>query len=450
MRRSLGPVLAVVALVLLGLVAPLVPASAAEGDLLATTMAVSAPSQARVGTRAAVTAVLSATDGAARVGGVSVALDKLRNGGWVEVDRATTSGSGTASFSPLVGSADPTYRVVFDGDGTYAGTTSSSVVVTTVVVTSVLTVTGPRRIVDEKSGVLRITWKGSDGRAVVGGLVNLYTRPTSRTTWTKVSSYRTGATGVLTRTVRPRVDTLYKVRGAAGAGWRGDSSPVLLIDNVPPAAPVVLPAKAPRPKVILAPQQRASGAGANVVVTKISDSLWRRMTGISWHQGCPVGRSQLRLIRVNYFAFDGYRRRGNVVVRSTKVGKFTQALQGLYAARIPIRYLYLPDRFGYSSRSRGANDYKSMEADNSSVFNCRGVTGNVSVRSPHSYGGSFDINTWENPYHSAKGWVPNGWWVTHSDPRYAWRSSKHQVVRIMKAAGFRWTYGNGDSQHFDA
>ena len=37
-----------------------------------------------------------------------------------------------------------------------------------------------------------------------------------------------------------------------------------------------------------------------------------------------------------------------------------------------------------------------------------------------------------------------------SDPRYAWRSSDHIVVRLLRAAGLRWTYGLGDTQHFDA
>jgi len=38
----------------------------------------------------------------------------------------------------------------------------------------------------------------------------------------------------------------------------------------------------------------------------------------------------------------------------------------------------------------------------------------------------------------------------HPDPRYAWRSASHPVVRIMVEHGFRWTYGLGDTQRFDA
>jgi hypothetical protein len=77
--------------------------------------------------------------------------------------------------------------------------------------------------------------------------------------------------------------------------------------------------------------------------------------------------------------------------------------------------MYREDRFGWSQKLHGANDHASMRADNSSGFNC-----------PH-------------------GRQQAG----HSDPRIAWRSSGHVVIRIWRAHGFRWTYANVDSQHLD-
>ena len=56
----------------------------------------------------------------------------------------------------------------------------------------------------------------------------------------------------------------------------------------------------------------------------------------------------------------------------------------------------------------------------------------------------------ENPYRSAQGLVPNSWWQSRSHPRVAWRSGEHRVVAIMRRHGLRWTYGLGDTQHFDA
>ena len=72
--------------------------------------------------------------------------------------------------------------------------------------------------------------------------------------------------------------------------------------------------------------------------------------------------------------------------------------------------MYRVDRFGWGHRSRGGDDYASMAAGNTSAFNCRDVVGRPGVRSPHSYGRSLDVNTWENPYRSAQGTVPNTWW----------------------------------------
>ena len=72
---------------------------------------------------------------------------------------------------------------------------------------------------------------------------------------------------------------------------------------------------------------------------------------------------------------------------------------------------------------------RSMAAGNTSAFNCRDVVGRPGVRSPHSYGRSLDLNTWENPYRSQQGTVPNTWWMGHSHPRVAWRSRSHAVVQ---------------------
>ncbi|MET3960115.1 hypothetical protein ABIE44_000049 [Marmoricola sp. OAE513] len=312
----------------------------------------------------------------------------------------------------------------------------------------------PSALVDETSGTLTVHWTDADG-AAVPGTVRIWSHGRGRP-WAPGTLVHLDASGRKALPIRPRVDTWYQVRGEAGPvdetgapSWPAARSAVRYVDNKPPARRVVLPPKAPRPKKLPA-QPRAVGAGAAVVVTRIPRDVWSSMVGRSWRPGCPVGRSNLRLIRVNYWAFDGYRRRGELVVRASAVGDFTRALKRLYAARVPIRSMYLPDRFGYTARSGGADDYRSMAHDNTSAFNCRWVTGRPRVRSPHSYGRSLDLNPWENPFRSAKGWKPNRWWIGHSNPRYAWRSGKHRVVKIMRSSGFRWSWPGSDPQHFDA
>ena len=92
------------------------------------------------------------------------------------------------------------------------------------------------------------------------------------------------------------------------------------------------------------------------------------------------------------------------------------ALAEMYRKKLPIRAMYRVDRFGWSKRLRGGDDYKSMAAGNTSAFNCRQVVGSPGRRSPHSWGRSLDVNTWENPYRSAQGTVPNTWWMSPLPP----------------------------------
>ena len=104
----------------------------------------------------------------------------------------------------------------------------------------------------------------------------------------------------------------------------------------------------------------------------------------------------------------------------------------MYNGRYPIRRMYRVDRFGWSKKLHGANDYASMRADNTSAFNCRSVVNKPSVLSPHARGRAVDINTWENPYRSATGLVPNTLVGLAQPPEYAWRSSSHPVVQIWR------------------
>ena len=62
----------------------------------------------------------------------------------------------------------------------------------------------------------------------------------------------------------------------------------------------------------------------------------------------------------------------------------------LYRLRYPIRRMELIDRYG-------ADDHRSMAADNTSAFNCRFVAG-TQRWSMHAYGLAIDLNPVENPY----------------------------------------------------
>lgn len=181
---------------------------------------------------------------------------------------------------------------------------------------------------------------------------------------------------------------------------------------------------------------------------RLSPKLRRRMTGVSWHRGCPVGLGDLRLIRTTYLDFHGRPRQGRLVVNEDYAKGMLTVLKRIYAKRFPIRRLELIDRY------RG-DDHRSMRHDNTSAFNCRFVNG-TSRWSMHAYGKAIDINPRENPYVS-------GDFVSPPEGRpYADRSDKRKgmlfrhgtVTQVMRRiVGWRWAgnwSGARDYQHYSS
>jgi hypothetical protein len=190
-----------------------------------------------------------------------------------------------------------------------------------------------------------------------------------------------------------------------------------------------------------------AGRRFTFVARKLSPALRRRITGVSWHRGCPVARGRLRYLRIAYHGFDRRVHTGQMIVNRSAVRPLKRAFASLYHSRFPIRRMRLVDHYGGS-------DYLSIEADNTSAFNCRRATGQ-SRWSQHAYGRAVDINPIENPY------VANGR-TTHRASRRYLRRSRHRrgmayaggaLVRAFKRIGWGWggTWSNPtDYQHFSA
>jgi len=209
----------------------------------------------------------------------------------------------------------------------------------------------------------------------------------------------------------------------------------------------------PEPAVPYPAAPRAVSRDANPVVTPVGDAEWQAMNGVTWQPGCPVGRDGLALISVNYWGFDGYRHRGRVIVAKSVASRAAAALADLHDAQFPIRQMLLPEAFGRGPQ-RGANDYASMRADNTSGFNCRYVVGREKVErlSPHAYGLAIDVNPWENPYASPYGVLPAPAWVGGSAGHPAvLRSASDPAVVAFTSRGAVWggAWKSFDFQHFE-
>ena len=111
----------------------------------------------------------------------------------------------------------------------------------------------------------------------------------------------------------------------------------------------------------------------------------------SWRPGCPVAPNQLAYLVTTYWGFDGRPHYGELVVHAALSAFFVDSLHHAYNGRFPIERMELIEAFD-------ADDLRSMEANNSSAFNCREVPGKPGVFSRHSYGAAIDINPLQNPY----------------------------------------------------
>jgi hypothetical protein len=178
-------------------------------------------------------------------------------------------------------------------------------------------------------------------------------------------------------------------------------------------------------------------------VSPISSAFRAQMT--SWHRGCPVRVSGLRLVRVSFWGFDGRAHSGRLILHRSYARPVIKALRTLYYKRFPIRRMRPVEAYGSS-------DDASMAADNTSAFNCRGVTGSSSW-SEHAYGRAIDINPLENPEvregvvspPGGRAYVDRGKWkkgMIHSGDK---------AVRAFEAIGWKWGgywHSLKDYQHF--
>jgi Ca2+-binding RTX toxin-like protein len=182
------------------------------------------------------------------------------------------------------------------------------------------------------------------------------------------------------------------------------------------------------------------------VSSPLSQELRDRMTGKSWRPGCPVGLDDLRLVIVSHWNLANRDvRRGRLVVHKGVDGAVLRAMRSLLRAGFEIRRMELIDRYG-------GDDHRSMNADNTSAFNCRFVSGTTRW-SEHAYGRAIDVNPIENPY------VDGGHVSPPAGRRYADRSRRspgmvHRGGAAVEAfARVGWEWGGDwrparDYQHF--
>jgi hypothetical protein len=178
--------------------------------------------------------------------------------------------------------------------------------------------------------------------------------------------------------------------------------------------------------------------------------LEQRLEGRFWKPGCPVPLSDLRLLTVTHWGFDGRERTGQLVVHRDSARQLATVFRKLHSLKFPLRHLRLDDMYG-PRRARPADN------DISGAFHCRRAVpspcGSGSGNwSNHAYGHAIDLNPNENPY--------VGCGAVH-DPRsapYVDRTPLKKgmvtpaVVRAFESIGWgwggAWTGDTKDYMHF--
>ena len=122
------------------------------------------------------------------------------------------------------------------------------------------------------------------------------------------------------------------------------------------------------------------------------------LSGRYWHAGCPVQMSQLRLLTVTHWGFDGAAHTGQLVVNRDAAAPLARAFQKLYALHFPIRHLQLDDAYGPAGSQPADGDISgSFECRQAVPSPCTGGSG-TGHWSNHAYGLAVDLNPVENPY----------------------------------------------------
>ena len=183
---------------------------------------------------------------------------------------------------------------------------------------------------------------------------------------------------------------------------------------------------------------------------EITDALFVRIKGKSYKDNCTTSLSDLRYLQVLHYNKEGEVLKGELICHQSISEDLLTIFRELYKAKYPIERMVLVDEYG-------ADDEASMQANNSSAFNFRYVTGTKSL-SRHSRGMAIDINPLYNPYvRQRNGRIivepTNAEACVDRTKDFPYKIVKDDLCyRLFKKYGFTWGgdwKNSKDYQHFE-
>jgi hypothetical protein len=112
---------------------------------------------------------------------------------------------------------------------------------------------------------------------------------------------------------------------------------------------------------------------------------------------CPAQiKNRQRLVTVKYYSFDNRVHQGQLIIDKDLAGDIEFAFEEALKEKFPI-YSVIPISHSSFRKNGRWDDDASMEANNTSCFNYRRITGSQNL-SLHALGRAIDINPVQNPY----------------------------------------------------
>jgi hypothetical protein len=258
-----------------------------------------------------------------------------------------------------------------------------------------------------RNTTLRRTSAGSGRDRTVG----FWGRPTSSVDWREASC-----------AAEPRVTAAFAMPSAAGVGsalFHAARRPLR------PAARALVIAW-----LWMAAQCAAPTYECRIEPVPVGDVVG---AGGSWHPGCPIAPSDLRMLTLSYWGFDDRPHLGRLVVHADVSSQVARVFRILFERRFPI------ERMG-TLEAYGGDDGASMAANNTAGFNCRPSTGNAQRWSEHAYGHAIDVNPLQNPFVGASGVLPaaGAHYLNRSLAAKGLIHDGDVAVRAFESIGWRW------------
>lgn len=182
----------------------------------------------------------------------------------------------------------------------------------------------------------------------------------------------------------------------------------------------------------------------------LSEDLKKRITGMSWQEGCPVSLEDLCYVRVLYVNFKGNTSTGELICNRAIAQDLAEIFYGLYEADYQIEQIRLPDEYS-------ADTLLSMQDNNTSCFHCD-ILPDTDNAYGHDMGLAIDINPFFNPTIVYNGemqkiFPTGGESYADRDKPFAYKIDENDLCyKLFTEHGFTWG-GNWNHQksysHFE-